>query len=177
MTDPNVSGVHQKIAIQLTLLRSSRMYIMTLVPLFIVLPLIAAAAWFFRHKIKDALHRCRGRVARARHSISSGGKVTDQIYQNLPLVRMEKCDHPSGRRQDRERHGRVLARDATAAVLAGTDAANHLGLRRPRSRKRNAKALQVVKHLGRFTTLLQGCSLREIVLDLSLYALASVTRN
>ena len=51
------------------------MYIMTLVPLFIVLPLIAAAAWFFRHKIKDALHRCRGRVARARHSISSGGKV------------------------------------------------------------------------------------------------------
>ena len=51
------------------------MYIMTLVPLFIVLPLIAAAAWFFRHKIKDYLRRCRGRVARARHSISSGGKV------------------------------------------------------------------------------------------------------
>ena len=49
------------------------MYIMTLVPLFIVLPLIAAAAWFFRHKIKDALRRCGGRVARARHSISSGG--------------------------------------------------------------------------------------------------------
>ena len=50
------------------------MYIMTLVPLFIVLPLIAAAAWFFRHKIKDGVRRCRGRVARARHSISSGGK-------------------------------------------------------------------------------------------------------
>ena len=52
------------------------MYIMTLVPLFIVLPLIAAAAWFFRHKIKDALRRCGGRVSRARHSISSSGKVT-----------------------------------------------------------------------------------------------------
>ena len=55
------------------------MYIMTLVPLFIVLPLIAAAAWFFRHKIKDAMRRCRGRVARARHSISSGGKDDAKI--------------------------------------------------------------------------------------------------
>ena len=62
------------------------MYIMTLVPLFIVLPLIAAAAWFFRHKIKDALRRCRGRVARARHSISSGGKVStsSRLGSNLP---------------------------------------------------------------------------------------------
>ena len=78
--------------------------------------------------------------------------------------------HPPGRRQDRERHGRVLARDATATVLAGTAAANHIRLRRPRSCKRNAKTLQVVEHLGRLATLLQGCSLGEIGRDLTLHA-------
>ena len=50
---------------------------MTLVPLFIVLPLIVAAAWFFRHKLKEALLRCRKRVARARRGLGGGGDKDD----------------------------------------------------------------------------------------------------
>ena len=76
------------------------MYIMTLVPLFIVLPLIVAAAWFFRHKLKDALRRCRKRVVRARHSIS-GDKDDDAKIESAngefshEMRQQQFAQHPS----------------------------------------------------------------------------------